>query len=372
MPTPIASQSRRTGAPAPAMFRKQLQAVCCFVLGMTVSLFVLPSRLGRQRVSWDNGARLVDRNNQSKASGLRSSPSMSPPMPRPSGHFYDATPGQVYGRAPRLLIGVLSAPSHRKQRDTIRHSWFHISTKQSWEPWFIIGKSPDPRVRAALRAEQEEERDMVIFDRVEEGYLAISRKVEAFFQWSLRAWGGGNNRPGHRPDFVLKTDDDSAVEVPMLLEALKHKPHKKLYWGRPRMQSPVIRPGSKRSQETHASKWVVTKEEYEGEFFPTYMGGAGYLLSIDLVEKINQKTARPGHQPFKFEDVNVGILLNDEDYEPEGNRQFFLEPRSDDRMFEGSTQTFVHHRMTPKEFEAFGLEKRLNPELPWRRHPNNK
>ena len=138
MPTPIASQSRRTGAPAPAMFRKQLQAVFCFVLGMTVSLFVLPGRLGRHGAWWGNVPHLVDRSDQSKAPSLRSSPSLSPPMPRPSGHFYDATPGQVYGRAPRLLIGVLSAPSHRKQRDTIRHSWFHISTKQSWEPWFII------------------------------------------------------------------------------------------------------------------------------------------------------------------------------------------------------------------------------------------
>ena len=94
----------------------------------------------------------------------------------------------------------------------------------NWEPWFIIGRSNDAKTRLAVKEESAFHRDMIIFDSIKEDYYTISAKVEAYFS-GLQAWGGNNNHP----QYFMKADDDSVVEIPMLMEALKHLPAQKLY-----------------------------------------------------------------------------------------------------------------------------------------------
>ena len=208
--------------------------------------------------------------------------------------------------------------------------------------------------------EAQNHRDMIIFAYCRR--LHTYEKVEAFFTWALHV--GGHNNVN-----FMKTDD-CVIEIPMLFEALKHLPSRKLYMGRPRENSKVIRPDGKRANEKYAQKWTVTKDEYDKDYFPTYMGGPGYILSYDIVQQMVikiKKRNKKKKKPFKFEDVNVGILLDGVDYDMRGKRSFFLEPTKYDRKWIGSTHTFVHHRVTEVEMGQFAMEKKLNPELPWRR-----
>ena len=302
--------------------------------------------------------------------------------PEPHLLKYVSTPSRLYGRSPLMVVGVMSHPNRTKQRRAIRESYFRTARKSSWEGWLVVGaKDVDPVLMHSVREEQDRFGDIVIFENLEEGPAHRSTKVEVFLQWGYNtwgAWGGENiaketNKYGNvdvtgvaahqnHPEYFVKTDDDCAVEIPMLIEALKHKPRTKLYFGRPYQDVLVKRPRAGVRGEG------VTEEEFPERRYPLYMGGAGYVLSGDLVKFINEKTIFKEHTPFKYADVNIGMLLNGFDYEPFGNRQFYLGTEKRDTAWEGSTQTFVHDRMDLEEYPKFAMEKKLNPELPWRRH----
>ena len=338
-----------------SLFTLQGRAICFFVVGVCLPLFIFP-RLNKRfskLVAPDLGnhnIRVSTRQTSFKNAAVGATPAL-------------VDPPKVHGKAPRLLVGILSTAQNFKRRKVIRDTWLNVGMNLNWEPWFIIGRSNDAKTRSAVKEESAFHRDMIIFDSIQEGYYTISAKVEAYFRWAAQAWGGHNNHP----QYIMKADDDSAVEIPMLMEALKHLPAQKLYMGRPRENSKVIRPDGKRAKEKYAHKWTVTKEEYARDIFPPYMGGPGYILSYDLAKNLVKATNDPKHKPFKFEDVNIGMILDGMDYEMYGTRSFFLEPTKYDKQWIGSTNTFVHHRMTNEEMKRFALDKKLNPELPWRR-----
>jgi hypothetical protein len=336
------------------VFLVQVRAILFLVVGMFISILIFGQNKNNN---------VIQSNHHAPSSSLNKHLQPMKLSPPPSTVAY---PQYVYGKAPRLLVGILSTADNFKRRKVIRETWLNIGANLNWEPFFIVGKSNDAKKQKQVVKEAHFHRDMIIFNHIQENYYTISEKVEAFFTWSLNAWGGKNNHP----QFFMKTDDDCAIEIPMLFEALKHLPSHKLYMGRPRENAKVIRPGGKRAKEKYAQKWTVTKKEYSKDYFPPYMGGPGYILSYDIVLKMVDKIKKRNKKhmkPFKFEDVNIGILLDGIDYELRGKRSFFLEPTKWDKKWIGSTHTFVHHRVSEKEMEQFALEKKLNPELPWRR-----
>ena len=350
-------------------FLAQIKAIILLICGMCISIFILNNQSNNNINNNHNNNHYAKNANKmtdisSPHRSIRTASSITADRKITSSSF--GYPPQVHGKAPRLLIGILSSADNFKRRRIIRKTWLQIGANLNWEPWFIVGKSKTAKHQKKVMKEAQNHRDMIIFDHIVEDYYTISEKVEAFFTWALHAWGGHNNHP----QFFMKTDDDCVIEIPMLFEALKHLPSHKLYMGRPRENSKVIRPDGKRANEKYAQKWTVTKDEYDKDYFPTYMGGPGYILSYDIVQQMVikiKKRNKKKKKPFKFEDVNVGILLDGVDYDMHGKRSFFLEPTKYDRKWIGSTHTFVHHRVTEVEMGQFAMEKKLNPELPWRR-----
>ena len=59
------------------------------------------------------------------------------------------------------------------------------------------------------------------------------------------------------------------------------------------------------------------------DIFPPYMGGPDNICSYDLVKNLVKATNDPKHKPFKFEDVNIGIILDGMD-ENARHTKFFL------------------------------------------------
>jgi hypothetical protein len=109
--------------------------------------------------------------------------------------------------------------------------------------------------------------------------------------------------------YVMKTDDDAFVRVDLLLERLKEHDEsklkgKRLYMGNPMWHQPVVR-------NKNSKRYYVSKEEYASEFFSPYCSGGGHILSIDLVTHAAKRMKTKGPWPFKFEDVNTGMLLQD-------------------------------------------------------------
>ncbi|KAL4231853.1 Beta-1 [Mactra antiquata] len=129
--------------------------------------------------------------------------------------------------------------------------------------------------------------------------------------------------------YVMKTDSDVYVNVPAILTLLSesnftlHKafqiPQKlrrrfednvaedslnnpfKMYGLKNHMAKPV------RNMSGPKAKWYVEENEYVGNYYPDYLDGHGYILSMQLVQDIVKVSERLPF--FKFEDVYIGMCL---------------------------------------------------------------
>ncbi|GIY71496.1 beta-1,3-galactosyltransferase 4 [Caerostris darwini] len=104
-----------------------------------------------------------------------------------------------------------------------------------------------------------------------------------------------------RPHYVLKTDDDCFVNLPLLLHFLSRQNpiQNNLYAGHVRWSSPVVRDPN--------SRWYVSDADFAGSRFVPYVNGAGYVLSLDVVQKFAKFSALV--RPFPNEDAYVGTVL---------------------------------------------------------------
>ena len=74
--------------------------------------------------------------------------------------------------------------------------------------------------------------------------------------------------------YVLKTDDDSFVDVPRLLQRLEGIPREKVFFGFPM--------GGMPARESNGVPKIDNPHNL-GEW-PPYMSGAGYILTADIVD----------------------------------------------------------------------------------------
>lgn len=153
----------------------------------------------------------------------------------------------------RLLVLVISAVKNRNRRDTIRETW--AQPKEDVKILFVVSKDK------SLNAEKLVHNDMLEVDE-EEGYKLLTRKVIASFS-SIRDINF---------DYLLKCDDDSFVNMPLIVNELEHMPKKRFYWGYFDGNAHVKKRGKFKETE-----WTLCDR-----YLPYALGG-GYVLSKDLI-----------------------------------------------------------------------------------------
>ena len=105
------------------------------------------------------------------------------------------------------------------------------------------------------------------------------------------------------PYYMMKTDDDSYVNVHQLLQLLHVEELKKSSfvighrWGTPKNP-----PTPKRD---HKNKWFVPKYLFNGTSYPIFISGAGYITTRTAVKCLYKKSLNLPY--FFLEDVFMGF-----------------------------------------------------------------
>lgn len=190
----------------------------------------------------------------------------------------------------RLVIGILS--SNPDKRTAVRQTW----AKDIINLYFIVA---GPWTKD-LEQEFHSFKDILWLDQPER-YEDLIYKTGAFFAVVDKYVIGFTH--------VLKTDDDSYINLPVLKEELwkdgegwEHE-----YFGHCHEKQTVpYRPFQKERLPPYFQKFIVNKTIYPEKWHPPYCQGAGYVVLPTFVHCMAKEMSSIRYHPF--EDVAIGLL----------------------------------------------------------------
>uniref|UniRef100_A0A0D9YMP5 Hexosyltransferase n=1 Tax=Oryza glumipatula TaxID=40148 RepID=A0A0D9YMP5_9ORYZ len=197
-----------------------------------------------------------------------------------------------------MVIGVNTAFSSRKRRDSIRYTWMPQGEKRKKLEEekgiiirFVIGHSAISGgiVDRAIEAEDRKHGDFMRIDHVE-GYLALSGKTKTYFATAVSLWDA---------DFYVKVDDDVHVNIATLGQILSnHALKPRVYIGCMK-SGPVLTEKGVRYYEPEHWKFGEPGNKYF-----RHATGQLYAISKDLATYISINR----HVLHKYinEDVSLG------------------------------------------------------------------
>ena len=172
-----------------------------------------------------------------------------------------------------FLVIVSTSPNNADRRTTIRQTWGNFNRNRlpddyQWRLVFMTGKAVAEETNKAVMAEYERHGDLIIGNYTDH-YRYITTKVLMAFQWASQI----------RCSYILKTDDDVYVDVPMLARWLinvRRRPTS--FYGGLVYRRDVVR------DKTH--RHYVSREELPLDYFPAFCKGFMYVLSWSLIPKM--------------------------------------------------------------------------------------
>ncbi|KAG0469813.1 hypothetical protein HPP92_016513 [Vanilla planifolia] len=197
-----------------------------------------------------------------------------------------------------MVVGINTAFSSRKRRDSVRATWMPSGEKRKKleeEKGIIIrfvighGATSGGILDKAIEAEDSKHGDFIRLDHVE-GYLELSAKTKAYFATAVNAWDA---------EFYVKVDDDVHVNIGTLAATLsRHRSKLGVYVGCMK-SGPVLAQKGVRYHEPEYWKFG----EYGNKYF-RHATGQLYAISRDLAIyiSINQHVLHK----YANEDVSLG------------------------------------------------------------------
>ncbi|XP_020112163.1 beta-1,3-galactosyltransferase 7-like [Ananas comosus] len=197
-----------------------------------------------------------------------------------------------------VVIGINTAFSSRKRRDSVRETWIPQGEKlQQLEQQkgivvrFMIGHSATSNsiLDKAIDSEDAQHRDFLRLDHVE-GYHELSAKTKIFFSTAVAIWDA---------EFYVKVDDDVHVNLGMLATTLaRHRSKPRTYIGCMK-SGPVL---SDKNVKYHEPEYWKFGEE--GNKYFRHATGQIYAVSKDLATYISIN--QPILHKYANEDVSLG------------------------------------------------------------------
>uniref|UniRef100_A0A0D9VVV1 Hexosyltransferase n=1 Tax=Leersia perrieri TaxID=77586 RepID=A0A0D9VVV1_9ORYZ len=197
-----------------------------------------------------------------------------------------------------MVIGINTAFSSRKRRDSVRATWMpqgerrrKLEEEKGIIIRFVIGHSATSGgiLDRAIDAEDRKHGDFMRLDHVE-GYLELAAKTKAFFVTALSTWDA---------EYYIKVDDDVHVNIAILGNILvKHRSKPRAYIGCMK-SGPVLAQKGVRYHEPEYWKFG----EWGNKYF-RHATGQLYAISKDLASyiSINQHVLHK----YANEDVSLG------------------------------------------------------------------
>ncbi|KAL5221719.1 hypothetical protein ABZP36_026432 [Zizania latifolia] len=202
-----------------------------------------------------------------------------------------------------VVIGINTAFSSKKRRDSLRETWVprgeklrRLEKEKGIVIRFVIGRSGAAAGGGALDrtvdAEEAENKDFLRLDHVE-GYHELSSKTRIYFTTAVATWDA---------DFYVKVDDDVHLNLGMLTSRLaKYRTRPRVYVGCMK-SGPVL---SQKGVKYHEPEYWKFGDE--GNKYFRHATGQIYAISKDLAAYISIN--QPILHRFANEDVSLGAWL---------------------------------------------------------------
>uniref|UniRef100_A0A9I9DK90 Hexosyltransferase n=1 Tax=Cucumis melo TaxID=3656 RepID=A0A9I9DK90_CUCME len=273
----------------------------CFCSGMlfTNRMWTIPEHKGMARTT------SIEAEELKLVSGgmeLAAAKSVQESVQRSSPLSEDLKQTDTSGRRKYLMvIGINTAFSSRKRRDSVRATWMPQGEKRKKLEEekgiiirFVIGHSATSGgiLDRAIEAEDKKHGDLLRLDHVE-GYLELSAKTKTYFVTAVSLWDA---------DFYVKVDDDVHVNIGTLGETLaRHRSKPRVYIGCMK-SGPVLSQRGVRYHEPEHWKFGEAGNKYF-----RHATGQLYAISNDLATyiSINQHILHK----YANEDVSLGSWI---------------------------------------------------------------
>ncbi|XP_068656098.1 probable beta-1,3-galactosyltransferase 2 [Aristolochia californica] len=197
-----------------------------------------------------------------------------------------------------MVVGINTAFSSRKRRDSVRATWMpqgekrkRLEEEKGIIIRFVIGHSATSGgiLDKAVEAEDRKHGDFMRLEHVE-GYLELSAKTRAYFATAVATWDA---------DFYVKVDDDVHVNIATLGTTLvRHRSKPRVYIGCMK-SGPVLAQKGVRYHEPEYWKFGE-----EGNKYFRHATGQLYAISKDLATYISIN--RHVLHKYANEDVTLG------------------------------------------------------------------
>ncbi|KAL8462520.1 hypothetical protein ACS0TY_033523 [Phlomoides rotata] len=180
-----------------------------------------------------------------------------------------------------MVVGINTAFSSRKRRDSVRATWMlqgekrkKLEEEKGIIIRFVIGHSATSGgiLDRAIEAEERKHGDFMRLDHVE-GYLELSAKTKTYFTTAVQLWDA---------DFYVKVDDDVHVNIATLGATLaRHRSKPRVYIGCMK-SGPVLAQKGVRYHEPEYWKFGENGNKYF-----RHATGQLYAVSKDLATYIS-------------------------------------------------------------------------------------
>ncbi|KAI3496952.1 hypothetical protein L1887_39330 [Cichorium endivia] len=197
-----------------------------------------------------------------------------------------------------MVIGINTAFSSRKRRDSVRATWMpqgdklrKLEEEKGIIMRFVIGHSATAGgiLDRAIEAEEKKHGDFLRLEHIE-GYLELSGKTKKYFTTAVALWDA---------DFYVKVDDDVHVNIGTLGATLsRYQSNPRVYVGCMKSGPVLAHKGVRYHEPEH---WKFGEE---GNKYFRHATGQLYAISRDLATyiSINQHVLHK----YANEDVSIG------------------------------------------------------------------
>ena len=199
-----------------------------------------------------------------------------------------------------VLMMVMSVPANRSRRNLLRRTWCSnlddvmVNGKiGNMKHIFVVGRTNSVQEQLKLEEEASVYGDILQDDFVE-SYRNMILKTILAFRWF--------NKHCKNVPFLMKTDDDMFIDSYNLVKSLLSKSDlsQNALFGMCYPYGTVVRKPEHR--------WYVSKLQFDGDFYPKYCAGTGYVIGSELAHKVAQII--PDVPLFPIEDAYIGLCVN--------------------------------------------------------------
>ena len=220
----------------------------------------------------------------------------------PGKNTFSIQPTPSYFKDCQLLVAVQSRRESLQERQNIRDTWKLQATLHDACVIFIIGSRTseiDTTLDNKISNEAHSHQDILQAEMVDH-YNNLTLKSVMMLKFFANESNFHDSLP---PYYLMKTDDDSYVNVYQLLQLLHvEKLKRSLFiighrWGTPE------KPQAPNWDQT--SKWFVPKYFFNGTSYPIYISGPGYVMTRPAAKCLYEKSLNLPY--FFLEDVFMGF-----------------------------------------------------------------